>query len=330
MTNILEATSFGAGSTTDDVLSSMNLKGKRILVTGVSAGLGVETARSLAAHGAQVVGTARDLTKAEGATTQVRKDAVANGGSFELVELDLANLKSVRACADGLLAKGEPFDVVIANAGVMATPFGHTADGFETQFGTNHLGHFVLVNRIASLMCTGGRLINVSSSGHRYSNVDLVDPNFERTPYEPFVAYGRSKTANVLFAVAFDERHRDRGVRAAAVHPGGIKTELSRHIDPSHLQAIVDQINQHLAAEGKAPFQWKTIPQGAATSVWAGVVASADEIGGRYCENCHVGKTVPDDATITAVSEGVRGYALDPNTAEALWKQSEELVRESF
>ncbi len=330
MTNILEATSFGAASTTDDVLSSVNLKGKRILVTGVSAGLGLETARSLAAHGAQVVGTARDLTKAKAATEQVRKDALANGGSFELVELDLANLKSARACADRLLAKGEPLDVVIANAGVMATPFGHTADGFETQFGTNHLGHFVLVNRIASLMRTGGRLINVSSSGHRYSNVDLVDPNFERTPYEPFVAYGRSKTANILFAVAFDERHRDRGVRAAAVHPGGIKTELSRHIDPSHLQAIVDQINQHLAAEDKAPFQWKTIPQGAATSVWAGVVASADEIGGRYCENCHVGKTVPDDATITAVSEGVRGYALDAKNAEALWKKSEELVGESF
>jgi NAD(P)-dependent dehydrogenase (short-subunit alcohol dehydrogenase family) len=330
MTNILQATSFGATSTTDDVLSGVNLKGKRILVTGVSAGLGVETARSLAAHGAQVVGTARDLTKAEGATTQVRKDAAANGGSFELVELDLANLNSVRACADGLLAKGEPFDVVIANAGVMATPFGHTADGFETQFGTNHLGHFVLVNRIASLMRSGGRLINLSSSGHRYSNVDLEDPNFERTPYEPFVAYGRSKTANILFAVAFDRRHRSRGIRAAAVHPGGIQTELGRYVDSSRFEKIVDQINQQLAAEGKAPFQWKTIPQGAATSVWAGVVASADEIGGRYCENCHVGKTVPDDATITAVSEGVRGYALDAKNAEALWKKSEELVGESF
>ena len=230
MTNILQATSFGATSTTDEVLSGVNLKGKRILVTGVSAGLGVETARSLAAHGAQVVGTARDLNKAKAATERVRQDAAVNGGSFELVELDLANLKSVRACADGLLAKGEPFDVVIANAGVMATPFGHTADGFETQFGTNHLGHFVLVNRIASLIRAGGRLINVSSAGHRYSNVDLIDPNFERTPYEPFVAYGRSKTANVLFAVAFDERYRDRGVRAVAVHPG-------RHKDracPSH------------------------------------------------------------------------------------------------
>jgi NAD(P)-dependent dehydrogenase (short-subunit alcohol dehydrogenase family) len=330
MTNILQATSFGATSTTDDVLSGVNLKGKRILVTGVSAGLGVETARSLAAHGAQVVGTARDLTKAEGATTQVPKDAAANGGSFELVELDLANLNSVRACADGLLAKGEPFDVVIANAGVMATPFGHTADGFETQFGTNHLGHFVLVNRIAPLIRSGGRLINLSSSGHRYSNVDLEDPNFERTPYEPFVAYGRSKTANILFAVAFDRRHRSRGIRAAAVHPGGIQTELGRYVDSSRFEKIVDQINQQLAAEGKAPFQWKTIPQGAATSVWAGVVASADEIGGRYCENCHVGKTVPDDATITAVSEGVRGYALDAKNAEALWKKSEELVGESF
>ena len=210
---------FGATSTTEEVLSGVNLLGKRILVTGVSAGLGVETARSLAAHGAQVVGAARDLTKAEAATTQVRKDAAAHGGSFELVELDLASLKSVRACADRLLAHDESFDLVIANAGVMATPFGHTADGFETQFGTNHLGHFLLVNRIAPLIRTGGRLINLSSSGHRYSDVDLQDPNFERTPYEPFVAYGRSKTANILFAVAFDERHRKRGVRAAAVHP---------------------------------------------------------------------------------------------------------------
>ena len=202
---------FGATSTTDDVLSGVNLQGKRILVTGVSAGIGVETARSLAAHGAHVVGAARDLIKAEAATAQVRTEAAENGGSFELIELDLASLKSVRACADKLVAKGEPFDVVIANAGVMATPFGHTAEGFESQFGTNHLGHFVLVNRIASLMGAGSRLINLSSSGHRFSNVDLGDPNFERTPYEPFVAYGRSKTANILFAVAFDQRGRERG-----------------------------------------------------------------------------------------------------------------------
>ena len=330
MTNVSEATSFGATSTTDDVLSGVNLKGKRILVTGASAGIGVETARSLAAHGAQVVGAARDLNKAKAATEQVRKDAAANGGSFELVELDLGNLKSVRTCADGLLAKGEPFDVVIANAGVMATPLGHTADGFETQFGTNHLGHFVLANRIAPLIRAGGRLINLSSLGHRYSNVDLDDPNFERTPYQPFVAYGRSKTANILFAVAFDRRHRDRGVRAAAVHPGTIHTELARHVDASQIEKIIEQRNQQLAAEGKALFQWKSIPQGAATSVWSAVVAPAEEIGGRYCEDCHVSKIVPASVSVEAMTEGVRGYALDPNNAEALWKKSEELVRESF
>jgi NAD(P)-dependent dehydrogenase (short-subunit alcohol dehydrogenase family) len=325
MTNV-----FGATSTTDEVLSGVNLQGKRILVTGVSAGLGVETARSLAAHGAHVVGAARDLSKAEAATALVRKDAAKSGGRFEVVELDLGNLKSVRACADQLVAKGQPFDVVIANAGVMATPFGHTVDGFETQFGTNHLGHFVLVNRIASLLRSGSRLINLSSSGHRYSNVDLDDPNFERTSYEPFLAYGRSKTANIQFAVAFDERHRQRGVRAAAVHPGGIQTELARHLDPSRIQTIVDQLNQQLAEEGKGPFQFKTVPQGAATSVWAGVVAAADEIGGKYCENCHVGHIVADDVIISAISEGVRGYALDSNLAGALWKKSEEMVGESF
>jgi NAD(P)-dependent dehydrogenase (short-subunit alcohol dehydrogenase family) len=220
--------------------------------------------------------------------------------------------------------------LVIANAGVMATPFGHTADGFETQFGTNHLGHFVLVNRIASLIREGGRLINLSSLGHRYSNVDLDDPNFERAPYEPWIAYGRSKTANILFAVAFDRRHRDKGVRATAVHPGVIQTELARHVDASQIQKLIEQRNQQLAAEGKAPFQWKTIPQGAATSVWAGVVAPADEIGGRYCEDCHVSKIVTGSVPIDAITEGVCEYALDPENAEALWKKSEELVGESF
>src|ERR1700729_3519487 len=171
---------FGATSTTEDVLTGVNLQGKRILVTGVSAGIGVETARSLVAHGAQVVGAARDLAKAEAATAQVRTDAAANGGSFELVALDLASLKSVRGSADEILQKGQQFDVVIANAGVMATPFGHTEDGFETQFGTNHLGHFVLVNRIAPLLRAPGRLINLASSGHRFANVDLEDPNFQR------------------------------------------------------------------------------------------------------------------------------------------------------
>src|ERR1700721_1692926 len=238
----------GATSTTDDVLSGIDLHGKRILVTGVSAGIGVETARALAAHGAHVTGAARDLEKAEAAAAQVRKDAASNDGGFELVALDLASLKSVRACADELLARGEAFDVVIANAGVMATPFGHTLDGFETQFGTNHLGHFVFVNRIAPLIRAGGRLINLSAAGHRISNVDLEDPNFERTPYDPFLAYGRSKTANILFAVAFDERHRKRDVRAAAVHPGVIHTELASPVDATQIEKIIEQRNQQLKA----------------------------------------------------------------------------------
>ena len=320
----------GATSTTEEVLSGVQLNGKRILVTGVSAGLGVETARVLAAHGAHVVGTARDLVKAERATEQVRADATQGGGSLELVELDLASLASARASSERLLADGRPFDLVIANAGVMATPFGHTADGFETQFGTNHLGHFVIVNRIASLMAPGSRLVNLSSTGHRYADVDLDDPNFEHTPYDPFVAYGRSKTANILFAVAFDRRHRERGVHATAVHPGGIQTELGRHMDPSRFEALIEQVNRDLAAQGQPPFQFKTIPQGAATSVWAGVVATAEEVGGRYCENCHVSHIVPDDQLITPISEGVRGYALDLERAEALWAKSEEMVGERF
>jgi NAD(P)-dependent dehydrogenase (short-subunit alcohol dehydrogenase family) len=324
------AEKFGATSTTDDVLSGVDLHGKRILVTGVSAGLGVETARSLAAHGATVIGTARDLEKAKQATADAGRDAAAAGGRIELISLDLASLESVRACADKLLKEGKPLDIIIANAGVMATPFGKTDDGFETQFGTNHLGHFVLVNRLASLVRPGGRVIVLASSGHRFANVDLDDPGFERTIYDPFVAYGRAKTANILFAVTFDQRHQARGVRAAAVHPGGIQTELGRHMDHGQMTALLKRINSQLASEGKGPFQFKTIPQGAATSVWAAVAASAEDIGGRYCENCHVSEIVEDDVVITPVSEGVRRYALDVANADALWRKTEEMVGESF
>jgi len=314
---------FGAQSTTDEVLAGVDLTGKRVLVTGVSAGLGVETARALATHGAEVVGTARDVAKANRALSD------AGAENVELVEIDLADLKSVRAGADRLLADGRPFDLVIANAGVMATPFEHTADGFERQFGTNHLGHFVLVNRIAPLIKDGGRLVNLASSGHRFADVDLDDPNFEHTPYDPFIAYGRSKTANILFAVEFDRRHKQRGVRATAVHPGGIQTELGRYMGEEVLQNLVDTITADLAKEGQPAFEFKTIPQGAATSVWAGVVASGDEVGGRYCENCHV-TTLITDGPISAISEGVRPYALDPEHAKALWAKSEEMVDERF
>ncbi|HXV01057.1 MAG TPA: SDR family NAD(P)-dependent oxidoreductase, partial [Caulobacteraceae bacterium] len=312
------AEGFGATSTTDEVLEGVDLRGKRVLVTGVSAGLGVETARALAAHGAQVVGAARNLDKANGATEEVRAQA-AHGGGLELVELDLASLASVRACADALNADGRPFDVVIANAGVMATPKGRTADGFETQFGTNHLGHFVLVNRIASLIRRGGRLVNLSSSGHRFSDVDLEDPNFETTPYTEFGAYGRSKTANVLFAVEFDRRHKGRGVRATAVHPGGIQTELGRYMTAEVRDALIASINA--AAGSSGAFSWKTIPQGAATSVWSGFVAPADLVGGKFCEDCHVAEII-DNPELRA---GVRAYALDPEHAKALWAKSEEM-----
>lgn len=318
---------FGATSTTDDVLAGVDLKGKRALVTGVSAGLGVETARALAAHGADVVGAARDLAKAETATAIVREAAAASGGSLSLVQLDLADLKSVRAAADALVKDGRPFDLVIANAGVMATPFGKTVDGFETQFGTNHLGHFVFVNRIADLLKAGSRVVSLASAGHRFSDVDLEDPNFESTEYTPFVAYGRSKTANVLFAVEFDRRHKARGVRAAAVHPGGIHTELSRHLDPAFIQQWLDQLNAEAAAQGQPPIQMKTIPQGAATSVWAGVVAPAEAVGGRYCEDCHVAERVESDSLLRA---GVRSYAIDPARAQALWALSEKMVGETF
>jgi NAD(P)-dependent dehydrogenase (short-subunit alcohol dehydrogenase family) len=316
--------SFGAASTTDEVLQGIDLTAKRVLVTGVSAGLGVETARALAAHGAQVVGAARDLSKAQTATEQVRSQA-ARGGSLQLVQLDLASLESVRRCADGLLAAGKPFDVIIANAGVMACPKGTTVDGFETQLGTNHLGHFVLVNRIASLLRRGSRLVNLSSAGHRYADVDLDDPNFERSPYAEFIAYGRSKTANVLFAVEFDRRHKARGVRASAVHPGGIQTELGRYMEPGVMDQLIVEINAS-QPKGAPPFSWKSIPQGAATSVWAACVADADAIGGRYCEDCHVAEI----ASAPGVRAGVQPYALDPERAQALWQKSEEWVGERF
>ncbi|WP_156255025.1 SDR family NAD(P)-dependent oxidoreductase [Sandarakinorhabdus oryzae] len=316
---------FGAKSTTDDVLAGLDLTGKRILVTGVSAGLGLETARALTSHGAQVIGTARDLAKA----AKAMADAGMDSAAIELIELDLADLASVRKASDQLVAEHRPLDLVIANAGVMAPPFGLTVDGFETQFGTNHLGHFLFVNRIATLMRPGSRLVMLASSGHRFADVDLVDPNFDTTPYDPFIAYGRSKTANILFAVEFDRRYRALGLRATAVHPGGIRTELARHMGADRLQLLFDGINADLAKEGKPAMEWKTARQGAATTLWAGLVADADAVGGRYCEDCQVSPVVRD-ASIGFGSPGVRPYALDPETARALWAKSEAWVSETF
>ena len=306
----------GAACTAGEVLAGVNLSGRRVLVTGVSAGIGVETARALAARGAEVVGTARCREKAQTSADRIRAGA-AFGGGLELVELDLTSLASVRSCADYLVSAGKPFDRIIANAGRMAGPKTQTADGFEAQFAANYLGYFVLINRIAGLLRAGGRVVMVSSAGHRRADVSLEDPNFEQTPYNEYLAYGRSKTAAILFAVEFDRRHRSAGIRATAAHPGAIQTETVQKL----IDALGDGKDAALAA-----YDWKTAAQGAATSVWAGFVASPSEVGAKYCEDCRVSEVIDDPSAKT----GVRSYALDPERAQALWAKGEELAGEVF
>ncbi len=307
---------FGTRSTAEEVLAGLDLSGRRILVTGVSAGIGVETARALLAHGATVVGTARNLDKAKAATEPMRAQPALEA-RLELIELDLASLASVRSCTDSLLSTGRPLDGIIANAGLMAGPKALTADGLEVQFGTNFLGHFVLINRVAGLLTSGSRVVMVSSAGHRRCDVDLDDPNFQQTPYNEYLAYGRSKTATILFAVEFDRRFRSRGIRAAAVHPGAIQTET--------VQKLIESLGAGKDA-AVAAYDWKTVPQGAATSVWAGFVAPADEVGARYCEDCHVAEANDD----SSASIGVRSYALNSDRAKALWAKGEEMAGENF
>lgn len=306
---------FGAKSTADEVLSGVDLKAKRFLVTGASSGIGLETSRSLVAHGANVVGAVRDLAKAERAVASVCDAALQAGGCLELIELDLASLQSVRACADKLLADGRPFDAIIANAGIMATPFGRTVDGFELQIGTNHLGHFALITRIEPLLVDNGRLVALSSQAHRVADVDLNDPNFEHQAYDPFVAYGRSKTANALFALKFDRRHRHRGVRAASVMPGNSLTDLPRHFSQEDLQGLFETVGKARADAGLPPPQLKEIPQAAATSVWAAVVADKAEIGGRYLEDCSVAPIIDTD---NPFADGARAYLFDVEKASLL------------
>lgn len=301
---------FGATSTADEVLADVDLKGKRFLITGASSGIGLETARALAARGAEVVGTVR------GAASQT--------GGMESITLDLASLQSVRAGADKLLADGRKFDAIIANAGVMATPFGRTVDGFETQFATNYLGHFALLQRIAPLLVDNGRLVVLSSQAHRVADLDLDDPNFEQQAYDPFVAYGRSKTATSLLAVEFDRRHRARGVRAVSVMPGNSLTNLPRNFSQQELQGLFNTVGKARADAGLPPGELKSIEQAAATSVWAAVVADKDVIGGQYLEDCAV---APVNDTPNPFADGVRSYALDADRAAQLWTKSEEWTR---
>jgi NAD(P)-dependent dehydrogenase (short-subunit alcohol dehydrogenase family) len=313
--------SFGFESTADEVLEGIDLTGRRILVTGASAGLGVETTRALAARGASVSMAVRDLTKGAAAMELVL-DRVP-GADLDLRQLDLADLSSVRTFAHGFLEDHDVLHVLIGNAGVMACPEGRTVDGFELQFGTNHLGHFLLVDllRPALVAARGARVVLLSSAGHRLGDVDLDDWNFERTPYDAWAGYGRSKTANILCAVGIDQRLRDQGVRAFAVHPGRIPTELGRHLTDELLQQMADRTKQGGGASG-----WKTVEQGAATTVWAATAPELDGEGGRYLEDCHIAELVDDDP---AISGGVRAYAVDAGRADALWELSERLCREA-
>jgi NAD(P)-dependent dehydrogenase (short-subunit alcohol dehydrogenase family) len=315
---------FGAKSTADDVLSGVDLNGKRFLITGAASGIGLETARSLVAHGATVVGAVTSVAAAQTATAPVRDAALQSDGSLELIEIDLASLKSVRTAAQGLLANGRTFDAIIANAGIMAPPLGRTVDGNELQFAINHLGHFALVNRIEPLLIDNGRLVVLSSQAHRVADVDLDDPNFERQDYEPFVAYGRSKTANSLFAVEFDRRHRNRGIRAASVMPGNSLTNLPKYLSQEELQGLFATVSKARADAGLPPGELKEIAQAAATTVWAAVVADKDEIGGKYLEDCAV---APVNDTPNPFADGVKSYALNAETAAGLWAKSEEMIR---
>jgi NAD(P)-dependent dehydrogenase (short-subunit alcohol dehydrogenase family) len=312
---------FDATSTTDDVLDGIDLTGRRFLVTGASGGLGLETARALASRGAAVVMAARDEPKNAAAMDAIW--AVVPDADLSSLTLDLASLDSVRTAAATFLADPAPLHGLILNAGVMATPFEHTADGFERQLGTNHLGHFLLSVLLADRLVASApsRVVMLSSAGHKMGDVDLDDPNFERRHYDPFVSYGQSKTANVLHAVGFDARYGDQGVRAFAVHPGGIHTELGRYMDESVIAQLLAMVAEGETGGG---FRWKSVPEGAATSVWAATSPDLDGRGGLYCEDCQVSPVIGADGDLNDV--GVLARAVDPATAEALWTLSERLV----
>jgi len=310
-----DGSGFGAESTTDDVLAGVDLTGKRYLVTGASGGLGAETARALAARGATVVMAARDRHK--NATARDAIVARHPDARLEAVTIELGDLASVRAGAEELLSDGRRLDGVVNNAGVMATPEGRTVDGFETQFGVDHLGHFLLIRELIPLI--SGRVVCVSSAGHRMSDIDLDDVNFERRPYEPLLAYGAAKTANVLHAVGIDRRFAGRGVRGIAIHPGGIHTELGRYMTPDVIQSLMKMITDQPTS-----LTWKSVEAGAATQVWALTSPFLEGRGALYCEDCDVSPVVRDTTSVNG--RGVAAYAVDPSRADRLWEISERLV----
>ena len=304
----------GATTTTDDVLRGVDLSGKTALVTGASGGLGLETARALARVGAAVVLAARDPAKTEGAVRAVRESVP--DALLEVLELDLASLASVRAAAKRFLGSHERLDLLVNNAGVMATPFGRTADGFELQLGTNHLGHFLLTSLLAPalLAATPARIVNLTSGGHMISDVHWDDPNFERHDYDKWAAYGQSKTANVLFTIELERRLGPRGVHAYAVHPGMIATDLGRHLTPADMAALGEMAKSAPGGGGLPPF--KSIPAGAATTVWAATAPELAESGGRYLADCEV-------------SGDHAAWAVDGAAARRLWEMSERMIAEA-
>lgn len=310
---------FNAESTTDQVIEGISLRGDIALVTGASSGLGVETSRALAAAGAEVVMLARDEAKLEAAAAALRQgnpDAVIH---THLV--DLADLASVRHAAADLLESYPTIQLLINNAGVMACPLMRTADGFEMQFGTNHLGHFLLTCLLQPALLAGapGRVVNLSSGGHKFANFNFDDPNYASRDYDKWQAYGESKTANVLFTVALDARLKHSDVRALAVHPGVIMTELSRHMQQEDFESLSER------APGDGELTFKSVEQGAATSTWAATSPELEGRGGIYLEDCQVAEPATPGS-----GGGVEGYAVDPEAAERLWSLSEELVGERF
>ena len=315
---------FDANTTADEVLADKDLAGRTVFITGGYSGLGKETARAMADRGAHIIIAGRDAKKL-GETQAALADET--GATVETLECDLASLQSVRKAAEEANDRFEKIDLLINNAGVMACDFAQTEDGFERQFGVNHLGHFVLTNRLMPLLKKGERvrIVNLSSRGHHIAPVDFDDPNFENREYDKWRSYGQSKTANVLFAVALDKRLSGRGIHAYALHPGGIQTNLGRHLSEQDTADLMERIRKNAEASGEQPQGFKTIPQGAATTCWVATTPELEGTGGLYCEDCHVADQ--DDESTTG---GVRSYAIDPDKAERLWALSEKMVGERF
>lgn len=301
---------FGARSTVDDVLRGLDLTGRLALVTGGYSGLGLETTRALAGAGARVVVPARRPGAA--------REALADIPGTETDALDLADPGSVRAFAGRFLASGRALDILINSAGIMACPETRTPQGWEAQFAVNHLGHFALTGLLwPALTRRGARVVSVSSGAHHGSAIRWDDVQFTRG-YDKWEAYGQSKTANVLFAVHLDALGRDAGVRAFALHPGGIITPLQRHLPKDDMVAM-GWIDEHGNPANPA---FKSPRQGAATQVWAAASPQLAGMGGVYLEDCDIAPPAADDAP----GRGVRDWARDPQEAARLWHLSAELT----